>query len=266
MLELIQIPCLTDNYAWLVVDGAQALVVDPAEAAPVLDRLAPTGAQLAAVLVTHHHDDHVGGIDELVAATGCAVVGNARDGGRIPRLSRRVDPGQTTVVAGLPLEVLDVSGHTLGHVAYACARRFGVVRRHGHGGSETEVARLAGRPALFVGDALFGAGCGRLFEGTKEMLAAALATLAARNPSSLVCCAHEYTAANLRFAQAALPDHDAIRARALGLDEEMGAAKSSVPSTLEEELATNPFLLALHDDEPAAAVGELRARKDVFAV
>ncbi|OGQ09968.1 MAG: hydroxyacylglutathione hydrolase [Deltaproteobacteria bacterium RBG_16_71_12] len=265
MLELIQIPCLTDNYAWLVVDGAQALVVDPSEAAPVLERLRAAGARLAAVLVTHHHADHVGGVEELVAATGCAVVGNARDGGRIPGLSRRVDPGQTTVVAGLPLEVLDTSGHTLGHVAYACARRFDVVRRHGHAGVETDSERLAGRPALFVGDALFGAGCGRLFEGTKAMLTQALRTLAARNPAALVCCAHEYTAANLRFARQVLPANAAIAARAAHLDDELGPARSTVPSTLALELETNPFLLALAAADAVGAVGELRARRDAFA-
>ena len=264
MLELIQIPCLTDNYAFLVVNGDEAFVVDPSEAEPVLARLAATGARLVAVLTTHHHGDHVGGNEALVAGTGCAVIGNARDGGRIPCLSRRVDPGQTTVVAGVSLEVLDTSGHTLGHVAYACGRRFDVVRRHGHGGVETAIDLLAGRPALFVGDALFGAGCGRLFEGTKEMLTAALRTLAARNPASLVCCAHEYTAANLRFARQALPDHAAIAERARAFDDQLGASRSSVPSTLETELATNPFLLALEDDDPVAAVGELRARKDAF--
>ncbi len=240
-------------------------MVDPAEAAPVLERVRAAGVRLVAALVTHHHPDHVGGVEELVDATGCAVVGNARDGGRIPRLSRRVDPGQTTVVAGLPFEVLDVSGHTLGHIAWACARRFPVVRRHGHGGDEIVDDALAGRPALFVGDALFGAGCGRLFEGTREMLTQALRTLAVRNPASLVCCAHEYTAANLRFARQVLPEHAAIAERAARLDDVMGAARSSLPSTLELELATNPFLLALAAEDPVAAVGDLRHRRDGFS-
>lgn len=139
------------------------------------------------------------------------------------------------------------------------------MRRHGHGGVEVVAEHLAGRPALFVGDALFGAGCGRLFEGTREMLTQALRTLAARNRSSLVCCAHEYTAVNLRFARQALPGNAAIAARADGLDEEMGAARSSLPSTLEVELQSNPFLLALVEPDPVAAVGDLRHRRDGFS-
>lgn len=264
MLTLVQIPCLTDNSAWLVVSGGQAFVVDPPVAEPVLARLEATGARLAAVLNTHHHPDHTGGNIALREATGCEIVGNARDADRLPGLTRAVEPGGTVGVAGLALRVLDVKAHTRAHVAYALDEPVDEVIRHGHGGIETSIPRLARRPALFVGDALFAAGCGRLFEGTPTDLERSLRTLSREDPRALVCCAHEYTASNLRFARHALPDNRAIAARVDRLDEEMGAAKSSLPSTLEEELATNPFLLALTAADPVDAVGALRRAKDAF--
>jgi hydroxyacylglutathione hydrolase len=261
--KLIQIPCLEDNSAWLLVRGDVAVVVDPPEAAPVLARL-PAETRLAAVLSTHHHGDHVGGNVDLRAATGCEIVGNEADRDRLPGLTRAVGVGELVDVAGFRLRVLDVKAHTRAHVAYALDAVVDEVVRHGHGGVEEVVPRLAGRPALFVGDALFAAGCGRLFEGTPHDLERALRTLCVEDPRSLVCCAHEYTAANLRFARHALPDHDAIRARAEGLDDEMGAARSSLPSTLDVELLTNPFLLALQSERPVDDVGALRRAKDLF--
>lgn len=263
-VTLIQIPCLRDNSAWLVVHDGAAFVVDPPEAEPVLARLLATGATLAAVLNTHHHHDHVGGNLALRDATGCAIVGNAADAARIPGLTRAVDPGERVDVAGLTLRVLDVKAHTRGHVAFALDTGAGQVLQHGHGGIEVASVALAGRKLLFVGDTLFGAGCGRLFEGSASDLERALRTLASEGAEALVCCAHEYTAANLRFARHARPDVDAIAARADALERTMGAARSSLPFTLGGELQTNPFLLALHEADPVAAVGALRAAKDVF--
>lgn len=269
-MRLIQIPCLTDNTAWLVVDEAAhrgaAFVVDPSEAAPVRARLAADGLTLEAVVLTHHHADHTGGTADLVAATGARVIGHAADAARLPPLDVAAMPGDVvTPLPGVELRVLDVHAHTRAHVAYALDTPIERVTRHGHAESaiDEDVGRLAGRPALFVGDTLFAAGCGRLFEGTPADLFAALSLVAAQDPRALVCCAHEYTAANLRFALHALPQVHAIAARARALDVEMGAARSSLPSTLEEELATNPFLLALRDG--VEALGAMRCAKDAFS-
>lgn len=272
MITIEQLPALDDNTIWAVAidddsapDGRRAFVVDPGEPGPVLAWLQRTDRRLAAILCTHHHGDHVGGVDALREATGCRVVGAAHDRGRLPALDEAVAPGDVVVVAGLSLRVLDVAAHTRGHVAFALDAAVDVVIRHGHGGEARAIPALAGRPALFVGDSLFGAGCGRLFEGTGAQLHAALSTLAAQDPQALICCAHEYTGGNLRFAVVAFPDVDAIRDRLDGLPAEMAATASSLPSTLALELQTNPFLLALAGPEPVAAVIDLRRRKDTFA-
>lgn len=269
-MRLIQIPCLSDNAAWLVVDEAAvpapaAFVVDPSEAPPVLARLERDAIALQAIVLTHHHADHTGGTADLVAATGCRVIGHAADADRLPRLDLAVRPGDDVEVLpgrGVILRVLDVHAHTRAHVAYAMEREVERVTRHGHGGIDEDVAPLAHRPALFVGDTLFTAGCGRLFEGTPAELHAALSLLARQDPRSLVCCGHEYTAKNLDYARHALPDNAAIRARSERLDVEMARARSALPGTLEEELVTNPFLLALPHGVDALAA--MRLAKDAF--
>jgi len=279
VLELVQIPVWRDNYVYLVCNGSRAFVVDPPEAGPVLAHIeALDGVTLEAVVNTHHHPDHVGGNLKLVEATGCAVVGASHDADRIPGLSQPVQIGERVEVAGVSMDVLDVRAHTRGHIAYRTHDAFDRVVRHGHDGVATRVERLEGMPALFVGDSLFLGGCGRLFEGTPADLDAAMRVLAAQSPTSLVCCAHEYTASNLRFAAHVLPHHEGVRDRLASLEAERAGSGSSVPDTLERELQTNPFLLALepaHQSAIAASLdmppgdtvamlGALRSAKDRF--
>ncbi|HEY1100962.1 MAG TPA: hydroxyacylglutathione hydrolase [Myxococcota bacterium] len=261
-ITLEQIPVLDDNYIYAVDVDGRCFVVDPAEAAPVLAWLGDR--RLAAIINTHHHSDHVGGNVEIAAATGCRVIGPAHDRDRIPAITEGAVVGGTVDVCGLTLRVLDVHGHTRGHIAYAFDGAVDVVVRHGHHGARQRRAELEGRPVLFVGDALFAAGCGRLFEGDGADLFAAMTTLAAQDPRALVACAHEYTSSNLRFAAHALPDNAAVAARLANLEAERGPSGSSVPSTLAQELATNPWLLALRHDDAEERGFELRRRKDTF--
>lgn len=277
MLQLIQLPMLRDNYTYLVHRDGAAIVVDPAQAPPVLRAIESRNLQLAAVVCTHHHMDHVGGNLELQAATGCEIVGPAHDRERIPGCTLDAHAGASLQVGPVTLRVLDVRAHTKGHVAYALDELLDVVIRHGHGGAPTQIDRFRQKPALFVGDALFLGGCGRLFEGTPADLFQAMKTLSLESHEALVCCAHEYTEANLRFAQRELPHIAAIEARLRALASEKAESGSSVPDFLGLERQTNPFLLALQPkvrehlarkyEIPASAseteiLGLLRSRKD----
>ncbi|NJD24236.1 MAG: hydroxyacylglutathione hydrolase [Betaproteobacteria bacterium] len=216
MFEISAIPAFKDNYIWLLTRGNRAAVVDPGDAAPVIARLSRAGLVLETVLVTHHHADHQGGVRELLTRWPAAVFGPASES--ITGLTCPLSGGERISVLDVALDVIPVPGHTLGHLAY-----------------------LAG-DALFCGDTLFGAGCGRLFEGTPAQMAASLALLAALPATSKVYCAHEYTEANLRFARMVEPDNPAIARRVEEVAARRGAGLSTVPSTLADELATNPFL------------------------
>jgi hydroxyacylglutathione hydrolase len=264
---MLAIPAFTDNYFWLMHDGASALVVDPGEAGPVLHMVAalrhshPT-LELKTILVTHHHPDHTGGVADLARATGARIVAPAAGVaqnryGFVP--DTQVGEGGRVDVLGLSFEVMDVPGHTLDHVAYCCAD-----------------PRL-GDPLLFCGDTLFSGGCGRLFEGTPEQMLASLDKLAALPATTRVCCTHEYTLSNLRFALAADPDNPALvqhHAHCVALREH---GQMTLPSNIALERAINPFLRVREpalmaaarargagSDEPPAVFAALRAWKNTY--
>jgi len=218
MLEIVPLPAFKDNYIWTLREGRHAAVVDPGEARPVLDYLAREKLALCAILATHHHPDHVGGIPELLRSHRVPVYGPK--GEPIATLTHPVAEGDTVEIPelGLALSVLDIPGHTRAHVAYY------------------------GAASLFCGDTLFACGCGRLFEGTPEQMMASLAKLAALPDDTKVYCGHEYTLANIAFAQQVEPANRALAAR-LERDRRLReAGKPTLPSTLAEERATNPFL------------------------
>ncbi len=276
-LVLLQVPVWRDNYAYLLAQGTDAVLVDSPEAGPIEAALADRGWTLRAILNTHHHGDHVGSNEDLVAHTGCRVYGPAHDRDRIPGLTHPATVGATVEVIGLSFRVLDVHAHTRGHICYALDTPVDEVWRWGHDGTATRVARLEQRPLLFVGDSLFLGGCGRLFEGDAADLTAVMATYRAESPEALVCCAHEYTGSNFRFAESVSAGVPAVGERRAQLDEERAASGSSVPDTLGRELSTNPFLLAFEDGprahyasalgcapEVTTVLGALREAKDNF--
>lgn len=231
MFEISPIPAFKDNYIWLLVRERSALVVDPGDAAPVVDRLESLGLDLAAILVTHHHADHQGGVGELVRRYRADVYAPAAES--ITGTTSPLHGGETLTLLGESVEVLAVPGHTRGHLAYRCAN------------------------ALFCGDTLFGAGCGRLFEGTPAQMAASLARIAALPDETLIHCAHEYTEINLRFASTVEPDNPDIRQRIARVRALRADGRPSVPSTLAEEKATNPFLRCAQPAVRAALAGRL---------
>ena len=220
-MELIALPAFEDNYLWLLHDGHQALVVDPGDAAPVDGALRRLGLRLAAILVTHHHGDHTGGVAALREATGAQVFGPARE--RIPEPFTPLAGGDRIEVLGTAFRVIDVPGHTAGHIAYFADD-------------------VDGAPLLFCGDTLFSGGCGRLFEGTPAQMLASLDALAALPADTRVCCAHEYTLGNLRFARAVEPANEALADYERQCQALRAQGVPTLPSRIGLERAVNPFL------------------------
>jgi hydroxyacylglutathione hydrolase len=226
-MKLIALPAFSDNYLWLWQQGEMAVVVDPGDAAPVLQALVQRGLKLAAILVTHHHADHVGGVRELHLATGAQVFGPARED--VPAPFTPVMQGDALELLGQPVQVLDVPGHTAGHVAYF-------------------LPDATPNPVLFCGDTLFSGGCGRIFEGTPAQMLASLDSLAALPAYTQVCCAHEYTVSNLRFALAVEPSNINLQTYAAHCHQLRAQGVPTLPAQLATELQINPFLRARHPD------------------
>ncbi|WP_180683483.1 hydroxyacylglutathione hydrolase [Tepidicella baoligensis] len=250
------IAAFTDNYIWALHDGTQAFVVDPGDAAPVTAWLQAQGLALAGILITHHHADHTGGVAELMASTRAPAWGPAYE--TLPDGVQRLSGGEQVTLLDLTFDVIDVPGHTAGHIAYFCPD-------------------VDGKPLLFCGDTLFSGGCGRLFEGTPAQMLASLDRLAALPGPTRVCCTHEYTLANLRFAQAVEPHNEALAQYHRWCQAERDAGRPTLPSHLDRERAINPFLRsrepsvrsALSQQGPlpaddAGVFGALRAWKDRF--
>jgi len=238
-LTATPIPCLSDNYAWLLraADGRLA-VCDPAEDAPVAAVVEAMGGKLDLILLTHHHGDHVAGVPGLVARYGAKVVGAAADQHRLPPLDQAVAPGDSVDVLGSKAAVLASDGHTRGHIAF----------------------HIADSHILLCGDTLFSLGCGRLLEGTPAQMFASLAALAALPGETLVCCGHEYTESNARFAITVEPDNAALKARIAEVHAQRAAGKPTLPSTIASERAANPFMRA----PDIATLARIRAGKDTF--
>jgi hydroxyacylglutathione hydrolase len=253
-LDIEQIPVLSDNYVYLVHEPEAGItaVVDPAVAAPVLERLRARGWKLDWILSTHHHADHTGGNLELKQATGCRVAGAKADEGRIPGIDLKLAEGDRFKLGEAEAQIFETPGHTSGHISYWFRQ-----------------AR-----ALFCADTLFSLGCGRVFEGSHAQMWDSLCKLAALPDDTLVYCGHEYTQSNARFALSVDPDNPALQARAAEVERQRAAGEPTIPSTLGAERAANPFLrpadkairarLGMESASDAEVFAEIRRRKDRF--
>ena len=234
------VPILSDNYAWLLRDGPTGVtaIVDPADPAPIEAAIDAAGGRLDMILLTHHHDDHIAGTDRIRARYGSRVVGAAADARRLPKLDQAVKEGDRVTLGSAHAEIIDTPGHTVGHIAFYFPS--------GH--------------VLICGDTLFSLGCGRLLEGTAAQMFASLNKFTLLPADTIVCCGHEYTESNARFALHADPDNQALRGRADQVRKLRAAGQATVPSSMADELAENPFLRA----PDLGAFAALRLAKDTF--
>ncbi|WP_321830812.1 hydroxyacylglutathione hydrolase [Thalassovita sp.] len=253
-LELVTIPSLADNYAYLIHDAesGETALVDVPEPGPIDAALKERGWHLTHVLLTHHHWDHVDGLEPLLRDHPAKVIGAEADSHRLPKLDVAVAEGDRMVLCGEEMQVMDVSGHTIGHLAFY----------------------FAGSKLVFTADSLMALGCGRLFEGTPDQMYDSLSKLADLPGDTVVCSGHEYTQSNGKFAATIDPDNPALISRLEQVEQARAKGEPTVPSLLSEELSTNPFLrcndpavrasVGMIDAEPSAVFAEIRKRKDNF--
>ena len=261
MLQIDPVKAFNDNYLWVFhhQGGRSACVVDPGDAQPVLDYLAANNLTLTAILVTHHHADHIGGINQLLTRYEVPVYGPGS--AKIPQVTHPLKESDQINVMGVNFKVLEVPGHTLEHIAYYASSSANI-----------------NAPVLFCGDTLFAAGCGRMFEGTPPMMYDSLQKLASLPPETLVFCTHEYTMSNLNFAKAVMPDNTNLQKRVYDEKSKRDQDLPTLPSTIKLELQTNPFLRCsdplvmtsanthakAEQKDPATIFGILRRWKDNF--
>lgn len=253
-LQIVTVPCLSDNYAYLAHDAATGAtaVIDVPDAIPILNALSARGWHASHILITHHHDDHIAGVKTVSAATGARVIGAAADAHRLPPLDEAVTDGDVIRIGMDRGQVIAVPGHTSGHLAF----------------------HFPDSKVVFTADSLMACGCGRLFEGTPEQMWESLSKLMRLPAETLVCSGHEYTASNIRFALTVDPQNAALRARAAQVTQARANGEATVPTLLSEELATNPYLrcanaairaqLGLSAATDAEVFAHIRALKDKF--
>ncbi|XOV82251.1 MAG: hydroxyacylglutathione hydrolase [bacterium] len=253
-IEVVQIPCLNDNYGYLIHASGSGLTatIDTPEVGPINDALAQRGWRLTHIFNTHHHFDHAGGNEALKAQWGCTVIGADNDAARIPGIDQRVADGDQFKFGDVVVTVFEVPGHTTGHIAFY----------------------LGAENMVFVGDTLFALGCGRLFEGSAEQMWHSLQKLMALPDDTIVYCAHEYTQANAAFALSVEPANRELQQRARQIDELRAQGRPTVPTSIGLERATNPFVrpssadlrqtIGLESASDVEVFAETRRRKDNF--